>query len=432
MFRQLLSKFLQRILSRDFLHVASVPVLRMSAAVLQLVATMWITRQLPQTSGDFLFWSAVLMTLGQCAAFGLDGLILQQIPRLKSGEVIANYLAPIRILVAGFSVLLGLGLIAYARFVQANPEHTLLWYLLLPVCLAGIALCRINGEAMKGMAFPHHAILYRQLFAAALFLAGMIFLGGRLTSNNALICYTIAFGVTGFGGPWGPGFSGLKPRYSFPQLENSLSHIRSGFPIFLAATFISLEYVVPLTILENTHDSQQVAFGTTAYRMFMIFDLLALSVHSVAMPRLSRSGHSQEWTEMTKIYGSTVRNGLMILAAPLLFGILFATPLMAALFGPQFSEAGPILSIFLAFTAVSLCLGPASELILMTGDSGKVATFSFVQMAFTVIISLALVPSMASKGLALGIGSGLIVSKLLCLRHFFTRHDKRFAHETKV
>ena len=410
---------LHRLCNLEFVKTASVPALRMGAAFLQFVATVWIARVLgEQKAGDFFFWSAILMSLGQAATFGLDGLTLQQVPRHDSSEAIAKFLAPIRLLVVAFSFLLGIGLIGYGFFVQRDVQRTVFWFSLLPFCLAGIALCRINGEAMKGMAFPRYAIMYRQFFAGLLFLIGLAAMGKSLNSENALLCYSIAFGIVGFAGPWGPRFCKLVPRYSIPTAQEASRELKRGFPIFISAVFITLNYVIPLAILERLHSSESVSFLTTTYRIFMIFDLLALAVHSIVMPQLSRAGHESNWSLVGQIYRSTIRSSLIILGVPLIVSLAGAQWVMA-IFGPGFVEAAPILQVFFIFSAVSLCMGPANELVLMMGDTGKMAAFSIARMFTTIVLSLALIPTLGAVGMAIAVGVGLIVQKGLCLWHFY-------------
>ncbi len=418
---------LTRLFNVRLVRTASVPALRMAAAFLQFIATVWIGRTLEaEKSGDFFFWSGILMTLGQAAAFGLDGLALQQVPRLhEDSRALSRFLGPIRVIAMLFSALLGLGCIGYALIAQGDISRSVPWYLMLPLCMAGIALCRINGETMKGMGHPMLAIMYRQFIAGAIFLLALLAMGGGLTSETAMFGYAAAFAITGFLGPGGPGFKGLAPHFSLPAVSQAARELKRGFPIFISAAFVAANYIIPLAILERYHNSESVAFLTTAYRLFMLFDLLALAIHSIAMPQLSRAGHAKDWALTAKVYRNSIKNGLLVLGIPLLGSIVAAAPIMS-MFGDSFVPAAPVLRAFLVFGAVSLLMGPANELVLMMGHTGRMATFAMARMAATVLLSLYFVPHHGAIGMAIAVGIGILLQKGLCLWHF-RRHSVNYA-----
>tara|TARA_R110002096_G_scaffold16106_14_gene55048 strand:+ start:11458 stop:12666 length:1209 start_codon:yes stop_codon:yes gene_type:complete len=392
----------------------------MAAAFLQFLATVWIARTLgEERSGDFFFWSAILMSFGHVATFGLDGLALQQVPRLDGNRVAhAHFLGVVRTIAITFSAFVGAVLIGYALLAQKEISRSLLWYCMLPIGIGGMAMCRVNGESMKGGGYPLLAILYRQFVAGFIFLLAIVVLGKGLTAGNALVCYSVAFFVTGFLAPFGPGFSKLGLPFHIPEAKEVVEKLRAGVPIFSSTIFTALTYVIPLAVLESMFPAESVSFLTTAYRLFMLFDLLAAAIHSVAMPRLSRSGHAKDWALTAQIYRGSIVNGLKVLGVPLVLVLLFASPVMR-LFGPGFAEAAPILQTFLAFTVVSLVLGPANELVLMMGHTKRMAMFSMVRTVTTILLSFAFIPVFGPLGMALAVGVGLLLQKGLCLGHFF-------------
>lgn len=422
---QLVSKLNRQVLKfadLSWVKSLSVPGFRMAAAFLQFLATVWIARTLgEERAGDFFFWSAILMSFGHVATFGLDGLALQQVPRLDRDRAAhAHFLGIIRVIAISVSVLVGILLVGYAMLAQKEISRSLLWYCMIPIGVGGMAMCRINGESMKGGGYPLLAILYRQFVAGLLFLIAIVVFGKNLTAENALICYSVAFFVIGFLAPFGPGFAKLGGQFQIPVLKEVAEKLRAGLPIFSSTVFMAFTYVIPLAVLERTYPAESVSFLTTAYRLFMLFDLMAAAIHSIAMPKLSRSAHAKDWKLTTEIYRGSIANGLKVLGVPLLLVIIFAT-LVMSLFGPGFTAGAPILQTFLAFTVVSLVLGPANELVLMMGHTRRMAMFSLTRTIVTVLLSFVLIPVFGPMGMAFSVGVGLLLQKGFCLGHFFRK-----------
>lgn len=413
----------QNFINSELIRVACVPALRLAAAFVQFFATVLIAKVLGSSkAGEFFFWMAMIVALSRVSAFGFDKLSLQKVPRLNSERAVAEFLAPLRTLVLFFSLVIGLGLVSYAVHIHGDDSRSSYWYLLLPLSLSGIALCRINGEAMKGLSHPKTGIMYRQFIAGGMFLTGLLILNENLTPESSMICFASAFAVVGFLAPFGPKFSRFSPQYAIPAVEPLIANLKDALPIFLSSLCAALTYLIPLAILERIHHSDQVAFLTTAYRLFLIFDLLAMSIHSVIMPRLSRAGEAEDWQKLAGLYRQTIKNGILILVIPLLFSIA-APDLIMSMFGEDFRDAAPVLRVFFLFTAVSLLMGPASELVLMMGHNSMMATFSLVRLITAVVLSFILIPYFGAIGMAFAIGCGILLQKTCCVIHFLKHSD---------
>jgi O-antigen/teichoic acid export membrane protein len=395
------------------------PAFRLAAAFLQFIATLWLARNLGEIrAGDIFFWTAVLMSFGRVANMGLDELALQQVPRISDDEEnLSRHLGNTRSIVIASSLAVGLLLIVYAVFVQHDVRRSAWWYAMLPIGILGVAICRINGETMKGLGHPLLAILYRQFLAGSAFLLSLVLLGARLTADLALGCFAAAFALAGFLALWGPGLRRAAQPIQRPSGGEASQLMKRGAPLFASSVFIAFTFVIPLAILERSQPPSEVSFLTTSYRIFMLFELLALAVHSIVMPRLSRAAHTEDWKLTAKIYRRTIVNGIGIMAIPLVLVALAASPLMA-LFGQAFREAVPLLRVFLAFSAISLLMGPAAQVVLMVGHTKHLAVFAVVRLLASSLIALFWVGEHGALAVVVAIGVGIVLQKMLCLWHF--------------
>ena len=391
--------------------------LRLGGALLQLVATILIARTLGAgPAGIFFFWSTIIRSLGQVSTLGLDRLSLQQVPRLNADPAaLSRFLAPIR--VSSILVAIGLaGLVSsYAFIVQNDVTRPAWWYLLPPVCMAGVALCMINGEVMNGIGRPVLGVCYRHTLSTAIFILALLSVGSNLTPDFALLCFTMAFAVAGFGALLGPGLHTIRPRFRKPTKDEIREHFRLGFPICLSSIFVSLNFMVPLAILERSHPSEQIAYLTTAYRIFMLFEVLATAAYALAMPELSRAAEAEDHHRLWRIYRGAVFKGLLLFGSPLLIAFGLAGPIMS-IFGAGFNEAGGVLRVFIVFAILSLVCGPATHLILMVGATGRMAAYAFFRLATTAFLALLAIPTFGPAGMASVLGIGIIMEKVLCLR----------------
>ncbi len=405
---------------------AGPPALRLAGALLQFFATVLIARVLgDDRSGEFFFWSAVLMSFGGVATLGMDKLSLQQVPRLDADrDALASFLATVRGIAVLLSLAIGSALALYALATGPAAGRQAAWYLLLPAGVAGVALCRINGEAMKGMGRPMLAVLYRHLAGTGIYVLLLLVIGAGLSPELALMGFAGGFCLAGLAAPSGPGFAGVGPLLRLPGWRDLKSKFWLGLPICASALLTAFNYIVPLGILERWHESAEVAYLTTSYRFFMLFEVLALAVYAISMPGLSRASQASDWHGVGEVYRASVRQGLLVLGAPVLFALVAAEPLMS-LFGESFVQAAPVLRILLVVRLVTLCLGPAEDLVLMTGHTGKLAAFAGAKLAVTVAVSPFVIPAYGAAGMAVVIGGGILLQRGLCL--WWTRGHARRA-----
>lgn len=169
--------------------------IRLGSAGVQFLSTIFIARQLDADgSALFFFWSALLVTAAPMASYGLEQLVLRDMPRLDGAgpNQMDHYLRGVRGISLAFSVLIGISMVLYG--VLSDGWST--WLLVLPVGICALSTTLINGEILKGLSRPVSGVLCGHFIPVTLFfliLAGVFYLGGDLNSEAILVIWIACF-----------------------------------------------------------------------------------------------------------------------------------------------------------------------------------------------------------------------------------------------
>ncbi|MEM0969501.1 MAG: hypothetical protein AAF191_08655 [Verrucomicrobiota bacterium] len=402
------------------------PGFRLAGAFLQFLATIYIARTLGDNlAHDFFFWSALIMSSGLVATYGLDQLSLREVPRLVDRRTeLLRFLAPLR----GTAIIIGIPiavlLIGYASLIQGDADRPLWWFALPLIAVLGLATCTINGEVMRGMGRPCLGVIYSHLLPATLF-CSFLAISSLPSASIALLCWSTAFGMAAILPFWGPGFRGLAPHFAVPSASQFRGFLQSGLPLCMTGVFGALNYMIPLTILERTQSGEQVSYLTTAIRISILVDMMALAIYSIFAPKISKACERGEG--ISQAYLGATGRALLILGGPV-FGVLLLAPWVMSVFGPGFVEAGPTLRVFLSFVIIALFLGPSNYLLLMTGRTRLMAIFSGTKVAVSILLGSFLIPQQGALGMAIVLGSGNLLERLLAIgtarKEIFSRKNR--------
>ncbi len=388
--------------------------LRLGGAALQLLVTVLIARYLgAEAAGVYFFWTAAMMEAGHTATFGLDSLALRQVPRhADDAKQTARFLANTRFIVLILAVVLGGLLSLYGWLGYPSGLRPVWWFILPPVCVAGVAFTLVHGDALAGCGRPLAAVFYRHTLVVASLLTLVVLLNNRLDANIAIALYVGSFVVSSAGALCSRVFRQLRPHIRRPSFRETKELLVEAFPIFLTSVFAGLAIVLPLGVLERTRDTEEVALLTTAFRIFVLFDVLAKAIHSRMMPDLSRGAFHRE--EGRGVYLKATQQGLVLLLLPVI-GVFVLAPVVMSVFGEEFSEGFPILRLLMVFALVSLALGPARQILLMLDQTRKMAWLSAITFAITAVSAFLVVPAYGAIALACILGVGILLERLLFL-----------------
>ncbi|NRB74055.1 MAG: lipopolysaccharide biosynthesis protein, partial [Verrucomicrobiales bacterium] len=388
-----------------------------AGSFMQLLVTVLIARLLGvEAAGIYFFWTALMLETGQSAAFGLDKLAVRELPRVESKgkAAITAFLAPLRSTGLMIAWIGALGLFVYSELSGSKVMDGVGWWLILTASVSGVTLSMINSEAMTGLGKPVMAVIYRHTLPTTILLLSVLVCWTRLTPEAAVMSYSLAFAVAGFGALIGPGFRGLGVPLKIPTVTEIKGNMKEGFPIFLNTVFGSASFLVPLLILERTHSSEEISLLTTGMRIFVLFGVLGNAIYSLQMPGLSRAAHKNDRTELFRLYRLSMFRALMILGLPCI-GVLVMAPLVMSMFGEGFERGADGLRVFMVFAMMILMIGPSVQLILMVG---KMKEMAFVGIAHCLVASVAavfVVPRFGALGFACVMGACVILEHLVYL-----------------
>lgn len=390
----------------------------MMGAGIQFLSTVIVARALGDGPGAvFFFWSSILMTASPIATYGLEQIALRNVPRLQRDghEAVGIFVAGLRSLSLLLSFLIGLGLVVYAIATEPDPGGFRLWHLLTPLALGSIAITLINGEALKGLSRPVAGTVYGHLLPVTLFCVLVSLFAKQLGSPGLLTLYTGSYLAGALAARFAPG-GDFKHRYfAWPARKKLRALLREGFAICCVSVFGSLGFIVPLAMVELMRPAAEVSYLTTAFRIAILFIVLASAIHGVYAPALSRSAELEKpFAPVFRVYGKAIGIALVALCLPLGFGIAFPEVVMSV-FGESFRAGAEALRLLLLIQLISLVLGPVSHLLLMTGHTAFLARLGIAKFVAAVLLSFLFIPRFGGIGMVAAMGIAFITEEIIGL-----------------
>lgn len=394
------------------------PGIRLSGAAVQFLSTVLIARFLgDEGSSTFFFWSAVLTSFAIVATFGLEHLVLRNVPRLKAAgepDKLISYLSTIRGISLVLSLVIGIGLILYA-YVKGGADGIQfhVWYFLLPLTLGAMAMCVVNGEALKGLSKPASGVFFGHFVPVSLFCFLIVINLTHLSSPLLLTIYAGAYVTAVAVVRFGPTHLVRGRIFSVPDWNTSRPTLAEGFPIFSSNALGALCYVIPLAVLEFSRSPEEISHLTTSFRVSILLSVLATAIHGVFAPQLSCAAEAKgDLKGVFKVYAKSTYFTFGILLVPAMIGILFPEWVMSV-FGDDFREGAVTLRWLLISSLVSMFIGPVHQLLVMTGNTRFLAVSGVFKLLLTVAISMLLIPIYGGIGMAIAIMSSYLLEEVV-------------------
>lgn len=139
-------------------------------------------------------------------------------------------------------------------------------------------------------------------------------------------------------------------------------------------------------------------FAATRIQQFVVFVHFAASAAT-----LQRYSAAQAADDRPRLADLVRRQGRLTAAATALVGIgvLAASPVLLAMFGPGLGSSVPILCVLVAGSIAASLFGPGEDLLTMLGGERLCAGITAAVLALAALLCLALVPSFGTLGAAL-------------------------------
>lgn len=182
--------------------------------------------------------------------------------------------------------------------------------------------------------------------------------------------------------------------------------LKAGTPFFLVAVFVTIYLQVDIVILSILVNEEAVGWYGAADTLFGTMLFIPGIFLTAAFPALSRLHE-----EKSDALGTLMRKSfdiLMLIGVPIGLGLLvLGTEIVVLLFGPEFVNSGPILSVMgivLIFTYSNMLIG---RFLIATNRQNKFTVVLAIAMLASIPLDLILIPWCQSK-----FGNGAIGASL--------------------
>ena len=354
-----------------------------------LLVGVWVARYLgPEQFGLFSFASAFVGMFGAVAGLGLQSIVVRDIVRdpFCKEETLGT---------AAVLQLLG-GLLAYGcvfgSIVLLRPEDVLAK--LLVAILGAVMLFRFSDVAVywfESQVLSKYIVWVQNgcflVFAAIK--VGLIICNASLiafvwvTAAEAIIVALLIFFILGLRGP------------KFQQLRFSLLRAKTlvvdSWPLLLSSMAIMVYMKIDQIMLGQILGDDAVGIYTAAVRISEVWYFIPMMIVASVFPSIleaKKRDETQYLQRLQRLYDLMVCLSVVI-ALPMTF---MSTPIVNALFGPAYSEAGPVLAIHI-WASVFVFLGVASGQWFIA-ENRQILTFqrTLLGAVVNVILNFILIP----------------------------------------
>jgi len=176
-------------------------------------------------------------------------------------------------------------------------------------------------------------------------------------------------------------------------------NLMTATPLTIVSFILIVEYQFDDVILSLFRPVDEVGVYGTAATILTMMLFLTRSFQLAIFPVISRAYNTSQ-SQLQSVYSQSMKF-LLLLSFPLTLGIsLLATPIITTIFGNDYADAGPILSIIIWAFFISAVNVPNSRLLIVANRQRIMAVFALLSMSGNILISLLLVPRYGGLGTA--------------------------------
>ena len=277
------------------------------------------------------------------------------------------------------------------------------------------ALMRLRLAIMQGL----HKVFLGQLPESAL--RPVLFIGligltyflspDSLNAPYALLLFLLSLSVALF--------VGIRMLIkALPESVNSAvstnetnSWIKEAFPLLLVSGFAMLHAQAEVLILVSIEGPDSLAGYHVAKRISQFIPLVFISVNLVLSPAVASLYAKKEMERLQRLVTNNARF-VLLLALPVALVFIFYGRLFLLLFGPEFTDGAPILTLLATGQLLNILLGSVGLLLIMTGHSGDAVAGIGASAILNILLSFILIPVMGNMGAAVASTSSLMAGNL--------------------
>ena len=394
------------------LNGAGVIVARAGGAALIMLITVLVTRALGvEDYGRFAFLLSVAFLAVLFGGLGLPVAANRLLPRYRQRRTEAGVAATGgQFLALGLVVVFAGSLIAAVAAVEAIRHLTsagdLLPFPLWAVALyvSATAMISFLAPACRALDRPTTAALVDNIYPRLIILAGIgVFavVGHALALDSVLVLWGIAGWATVaialaalLRHPEVVVAAGRRLRARQVRIWLSLSTTMMITPVFY---FVLSE--TDILCLGFFSDPADVRLYNVARRLAELMQFAYVAVNTLLLPRIAAAHAARDRARMQAIVDTM--NVLVLIPAGLVLLVLAGGGrTVLSLFGPEFAGGWVVVLMLVVPRFIDLVLGPASEVLMMTGDQGRVARINIAAGLANLGLNLLLVPAWGAIGAA--------------------------------
>ncbi len=354
---------------------------------LSLLLTVFLPRYLGAAGvGEFAIASSIWAIMGMLIGAGIDTLLTKQIAREpdRTPQLVGTAL----VLRTTFFIV-SCGVVALYIHFMAFPSSTttIIWIISGSVLLSQIALtCQSALQGLEAMQYTSLAGIVSKvintvvglsviLLNYGIYAIGFTLVAAALVNTILLLIFLRRYYKLQFQRQTGPAYT---------MLRSSVPYLMSGLGLILYGQ-------VDVLIIASLVNTQEIGWYGAASQLFSTLLFIPVVFTTAVFPVLART-YATAPDALPKILRKTF-DMLLLVSMPIGLGILVIAPqLVVILFGPAFTQSGPILAlmgIVLIFTYQNVLIGQ----FLISTDRQNSWTFVMIVAAIiTIPLDLVLVP----------------------------------------
>jgi len=369
--------------------------------------------------GIFAYVWVCLLMLGGLSTLGLNTALIRFIPEYTEKLDFAHLRGIIfqsrLITLVTATALMCVSFAFLLAFKDHVESYKFLPAILVLICLPAYALTDLHDSMARGYSWMNLALIPPFLLRPLLILAAMTaaYLWGMpMTAVTAICAAIIATWLTSL-----IQIIFLAPRLSkeIPQGDQKKQTkfwLATAFPILLMESFVLFLQNTDVLVLSYYHPPTDIAIYYAALKTINLITFVHFAVSNAVANRFSAYEARGDRKQLEVMMRSAVKWTFWPSLGAAVILLLMGKPLLW-LFGPDFTQAYPVMFILAAGLVIKSMFGPAEYLLNMLGEQKLCASVLFLTAMINIFLNIALIPAYGLVGAATATSLSLTIAAVL-------------------
>jgi len=273
-----------------------------------------------------------------------------------------------------------------------------------------LSMLILHSRLLLGLKYIFPSQIISRVAVPAVSIVGLLLFGRAFGVIGAVWAYNIATVITMlaafyFWHKFTPQLRKIAGSFKYRDLLNS------SMPLLVVALMNHLIDGTGTLMLGVWATKADVGMFALASRTAALTSYILVAVNSIAAPKFAEIYSKKDMKLLGEIAASSTRM-IALLASPILVLFLFIPGLVMSFFGPQFVNAGMILSIIAVGQFVNAATGPVEYLLMMTGHEKVFRNNVLIGTCLNLILCAVFIPKYGITGAAVATSSALICKNI--------------------